>query len=138
MSGMGRAATVVSVSVLLSRALGFLRDVFLADLLGASEQTAVYFAAFVVPDTLFYLMAGGYLSITFIPIMSRLITDGDPAGANRAFSAVAKPLAIVMVAFTAIAMASADQLVQWAFVDFADLMGATNHSAPISCPRSRS
>ena len=131
---MGRAATVVSVSVLLSRALGFLRDVFLADLLGASEQTAVYFAAFVVPDTLFYLMAGGYLSITFIPIMSRFITDGDPAGANRAFSAVAKPLAIVMVALTAIAMASADQLVQWAFVDFADLMGATNQLSADQLP----
>lgn len=126
MSGMGRAATVVSVSVLLSRVLGFLRDVFLADLLGASEQTAIYFAAFVVPDTLFYLMAGGYLSITFIPIMSRFIADGDIDGANRAFSAIAKPLALVMVTLTVLAMSAADQLVQWAFVDFADLMGATN------------
>lgn len=127
MKGMGRAATVVSISVLLSRVLGFLRDVFLADLLGASEQTAVYFAAFVVPDTLFYLMAGGYLSITFIPIVARFLVGGDAEGANRAFSAVAKPVAVVMVALTLVAMAFADQLVRWAFVDFADLMGGTNN-----------
>ncbi len=134
MKGMGAAATVVSISILASRVLGFLRDVFLADLLGASEQTSVYFAAFVVPDTLFYLMAGGYLSITFIPIVARYLVSDDAIGANRAFAAIAKPLTIFMVAITVIAMITANQLVQWAFVDFADLMGAENALTPDQLP----
>ena len=82
---MGRAALLVSAGILLSRILGFLRDVTLAAVLGATGSGDVYDAAFVLPDFLFYLVAGGYLSITFIPILSRYLADRDEMGGWEAF-----------------------------------------------------
>ncbi|MEA2001172.1 MAG: murein biosynthesis integral membrane protein MurJ, partial [Actinomycetota bacterium] len=64
---MGTAALIVSAGVLISRILGQLREVIFASLLGANASTDEYVAAFAIPDFLNYLLAGGFLSITFIP-----------------------------------------------------------------------
>ena len=69
-SGIGRAALVVSAGILASRVLGFLRNVVLFGVLGLDTQTDLYVAAFSIPDYLFFLMAGGYLSITLVPILT--------------------------------------------------------------------
>jgi putative peptidoglycan lipid II flippase len=120
---MGRAALVVSGGILLSRLLGFLRDVVLAAVLGATQSGDVYDAAFVLPDFLFYLVAGGYLAITFIPILSRYIADGDIAGGWKAFAAVFKPVAFLVVSLTLLALVFADRLVEAAYVQFPDAIG---------------
>ena len=94
---LGRAALVVSAGVLLSRILGMVREIFLADLIGANANGDAYRVAFIIPDFLNYLLAGGYLAITFIPILSRFFTQDDEAGAWRAFMAVARPVGLAMV-----------------------------------------
>ncbi len=119
-SRMGVAALVVSAGILLSRLLGFARDVVMTALLGATVDSDIYFAAFFIPDILFYLMAGGYLSITFIPILTRI--GDEPAEINKAFTAVAKPITSVMAALTAAAMVWADRLVDLVYVRFVDLL----------------
>lgn len=121
--GIGKAALIVSAGILGSRVLGLLRDVVLAGVLGDTVAGDLFQAAFFLPDLLFYLIAGGYLSITFIPILSRHFADDDPDGAWRAFMAVARPLAVVMTALTVAAMVFADRLVQLLFVDLAGLFG---------------
>ena len=113
---MGRAALIVSAGILLSRALGYVRDAVMAGVLGAGTEADIYVAAFLVPDILFYLMAGGYLSITFIPILSRHIANDDEVGQWESFASVAKPITIAMIAITAIAMAFANQLVDLVFI----------------------
>ncbi len=118
MSRMGRAAIWVSGGILLSRILGFARDVVITGLLGAGPSADEYVAAFFVPDLLFYLMAGGYLSITFIPILSRHLAAGDEPGGWRSFAAIAKPVVVVMVLFTAAAIAAAGWLVDLIYVQF--------------------
>lgn len=123
MSRMGKAAAIVSVSILLSRILGFGRDIVMANILGAGTETDVYFAAFFVPDVLFYLMAGGYLTITFIPILSRHFANNDEAAGWTSFAAIVKPLTGFMVAVTVVAMLAADRLVELAYVDFPGLLG---------------
>lgn len=102
---------MVSAGVLLSRVLGMVREIFLADLVGANANGDVYRVAFIIPDFLNYLLAGGYLAITFIPILSRFFAQDDEAGAWRAFSAVARPLAMAMIALVAIAMAVAEPVI---------------------------
>lgn len=121
---MGRAALVVSAGILLSRVLGFFRDVVLAAVLGASEAGDVYDAAFVLPDFLFYLVAGGFLSITFIPILSRYVADGDEEGGNAAFAAVFRPVAVVVVLVSAGAFLFAERLVNAVYVRFPEVVGA--------------
>jgi putative peptidoglycan lipid II flippase len=101
---MGRAALVVSAGVLLSRILGLLREVALADLIGANAAGDAYRVAFIIPDFLNYLLAGGYMAITFIPILSRHFANDDEAGAWEAFAAVARPVGLAMAVLVGIGM----------------------------------
>ncbi|MDX1692005.1 MAG: murein biosynthesis integral membrane protein MurJ, partial [Acidimicrobiia bacterium] len=63
-----------------------------------------YFVAFLIPDFLFYLLAGAYMAITLIPILSRRFAAGDEEDAWRAFWAVARPLAIGSTILVVVAM----------------------------------
>lgn len=113
--GLTSAVWVVAAGILLSRVLGFARNVVLASRLGDSPVADAYEAAFIVPDFLNYLLAGGFLAITFIPILTRYRADRDDAGAQDAFNAVFWPVAVVIVVFTGIAMAGAGTIVGWLF-----------------------
>ena len=68
---MGIAALIMAGSVFLSRLMGLVRDKVVSWQFGAGAESDVYFAAFVVPDFLNYLLAGGYISITLIPLLSK-------------------------------------------------------------------
>ena len=76
-TSMGRAALLVGAGILISRLLGFRPQRRPAGAAGTERAADLYNAAFVIPDYLFFLMAGGYLSITFVPILSRHIAAGD-------------------------------------------------------------
>ncbi len=81
------SATILLMgSVMASRALGYLREMYIAWAFGAGHQTDAYFAAFQIPDFLNYILAGGTASITFISIYTRHISRDDEAGAQRAFN----------------------------------------------------
>ncbi len=116
-STLGRAALVVSAGILASRILGFLREVVLAGILGAGIETDLYRAAFTIPDYLFFLMAGGYLTITFVPILSRHLADGDEDATNRSFTSVVRVVAVLMVGVTAAALVLARPLTESVFPD---------------------
>jgi len=64
--------SIISIAYLCSRLLGFLREVLLAKWTGVSSASDTLDLAFIIPDFLFYLSAGGYLAITLIPILSDL------------------------------------------------------------------
>lgn len=108
---MGRAALVVSAGVLISRALGMLREVALADLIGANAAGDVYRVAFIIPDFLNYLLAGGYMAITFIPILSRYFANDDVRGAWEAFVAVARPVGLAMAVLVVVGMVVAGPVI---------------------------
>ena len=112
---MGRAVSVVAGGILLSRVAGFARNVVLASRLGDTPMADAYEAAFVVPDFLNYLLAGGFLAITFIPILSRFAAAGDHEGAVLAFGSVFRPVAVFSVVLTGVAVAGAGMVVGWLF-----------------------
>ena len=64
--------SIISIAYLSSRLLGFLREILLAKWTGVSSASDTLDLAFIIPDFLFYLSAGGYLAITLIPILSDL------------------------------------------------------------------
>ena len=111
----GRAIWVVAAGILLSRLIGFGRNVILAHRLGDTPVADAYEAAFIVPDFLNYLLAGGFLTITFIPILSRYQAAGDIEGARAAFNAVFRAVAVLIIILTAIAIAAADVIVDLLF-----------------------
>ena len=113
--GLGGAALIVSGSVLISRVLGLGRETLLAALLGLSEEGDLYRFAFVVPDFLNYLLAGGFLSITLIPILSRRIEEGNEDALHQDFSAVVRWVGTAIVTLTAVLMLIADHVCRVAF-----------------------
>jgi putative peptidoglycan lipid II flippase len=101
---MGVAAAIVAGGVLISRLLGLVRQVVFAGILGAGTTGDEYFVAFIIPDFLNYLLAGAYMAITLIPILSRRFARGDDEDAWRAFWAIARPIAIGVTALVVLAM----------------------------------
>jgi putative peptidoglycan lipid II flippase len=101
---MGIAAAIVAGGVLASRMLGLVRQIVFAWLLGAGSTGDEYFVAFLIPDLLNYLLAGAYMAITLIPILTRRFASGDDEDAWRAFWAIARPLAIGVTVLVVVAM----------------------------------
>ncbi|HNC97436.1 MAG TPA: murein biosynthesis integral membrane protein MurJ, partial [Myxococcota bacterium] len=85
----GIAGLIWSASLLLSRVSGLLRERVLGTTLGVGGEADVYQAAFRVPDLINYLVAGGALSIVFIPLFTAHLERGDEARAWRSFSILA-------------------------------------------------
>ena len=104
---MGAAALIMAFSVLLSRLMGLFRDKIISWQFGAGGEADIYFSAFVVPDFLNYLLAGGYVSITLIPLLSRRFEENEEDG-WRFFSTVFSwaTLSIVSCKSTATSSAS--------------------------------
>ena len=81
------ATVLLMAAVLLSRIIGYLREMYIAWAFGAGPQTDAYVAAFQLPDFLIYILAGGTASITFISIYTRHTARGSPGEAQRVFNA---------------------------------------------------
>ena len=97
--------------ILLSRLLGFLRDWTLAHQIGANAVTDAYVAAFTLPDFLNYLVAGGSLSITFIPVFAKFAAEDREDEAWRVFSTVMTFMGLLVIALVCVAEIFAPQLV---------------------------
>jgi len=80
------AALIMMGSVFLSRIAGALREMTLANLGGTGGEMDAYVAAFLIPELLNHFLAGGFLSVTFIPIFQKYLTANDEAGAWKTFS----------------------------------------------------
>jgi len=86
-------------SVLLSRVLGIARELVLASFGGTSGQMDAYVAAFLIPEFLNHLLAGGFMSITFIPLFQKHLVAHDEPRAWRMFSNLFICGSLVMVVF---------------------------------------
>src|SRR5664279_3623865 len=78
------ATLLLMTSVMLARVIGYLREMYVAWAFGAGPKTDAYVAAFTIPDFLFYILAGGTASITFISIYTRHSSDGEERRAQQA------------------------------------------------------
>jgi putative peptidoglycan lipid II flippase len=114
----GAAAILVAGGIMLSRLLGIIRDMIFAWMLGADGVTDVYVAAFRIPDFANYLLAGGFLTITFIPIFAKYMADDDEDAGWKGFTAIVRWLAIGIAALIAVAWFVTPSLVNWLFPDF--------------------
>ena len=123
---MGAAAVVVSASVLLSRLLALGREALLAGFFGLTPEADLYRQAFLIPDFLNYLLAGAYLTITLIPILSRHLEKGDNDAASKAFTSVFRFVTLAVIALTALMWIFAGPLVDLVFPDTSDATRLTS------------
>jgi putative peptidoglycan lipid II flippase len=105
------AALLLSASFVLSRVLGVLRNVVIADIFGNSRAVEAYFAAFRIPDTMFMLVSGGALASALIPMFAGLLEHGEEREAWKIAGTVINTsclalgaIALVAYAFTPLIM----------------------------------
>ena len=115
---LGWAALLLAGSVLLSRVLGFVREMVLADRQGVGPATDAFSAAFQIPDILNYLLAGGALAIAFTPLyLKKLKEEGEGSGAAL-FHSVLGSLGLLTTGATALLWWAAPAAVDLQFPDF--------------------
>ncbi len=86
--GVAGAALLLAASVMLSRLLGFVREMVIAAQLGSSPETDAFRAAFQIPDMLNYFLAGGALSAALIPQYTRTREQRGLAQAEQLLAVV--------------------------------------------------
>src|ERR1700689_1765507 len=99
--------------ILLSRVLGFFREWAVAHQMGSNAVTDAYYAAFTLPDFLNYLIAGGSLSVTFIPVFAKYSAEGREDEAWRVFSTVITVMGFVLVELVLVGEVFAPHIVNW-------------------------
>jgi len=98
----GLASLIWSLSILLSRVIGLVREAVFGRVVGGGLEADLYFAAFILPDFLNYLLAAGALSIVFIPIFGGYLAKGEEERGWEAFSVISTFLiGLLAVALTA-------------------------------------
>ena len=69
-----KAASLIGAATFSSRILGFIRDMVLARLFGATAAADAFFVAYRVPNLLRELFAEGSMSAAFIPVFTEYHT----------------------------------------------------------------
>jgi len=105
-SSLLRSSGVVGVMTLLSRVLGLVRDVVIANLFGATGSADAFFVAFKIPNFLRRLFAEGAFSQAFVPVLSEYRTQRTLADVQLLVNRVAGTLGAILLLVTLIAVAA--------------------------------
>lgn len=96
---------------MISRILGFIRDVLLARIFGADSNTDVFFVAFKIPNFLRRLFAEGAFSQAFVPVLSDYKEHGSKQALKQFVDRTAGALALTLMAVTLIGVVAAPLLI---------------------------
>jgi putative peptidoglycan lipid II flippase len=117
------AASIVALGFLLSRLLGVVRTVAIANAFGTEPELAAYWVAFRLPDLVFQVLAGATLSAAFIPIFSRTLLRRGEEEAWHLASSVLNLVALATFVLAALAFMLAPWIVPWFAPDLGVLIG---------------
>ncbi|MBW1824503.1 MAG: murein biosynthesis integral membrane protein MurJ, partial [Deltaproteobacteria bacterium] len=116
--GLVRTAGVVGFATLLSRILGYVRDMVIAYFFGTGDAADAFFVAFRIPNLLRRLFAEGSLTVAFIPIFTEYLVRESKKSAYEFSNAVFTLLSIVLVIFSCLGVICAPLIVKlmaWGF-----------------------
>ncbi len=92
------ASLLLLAAYLASRGLGVVRQVIFNTIFGTSPEANAYYAAFHLPDTLFYLIAGGALVQAFVPVLVSYEQEHGQRETWRLASLVFNVLLVTLIA----------------------------------------
>lgn len=112
--GLLRSGLIVSMMTMLSRVLGLVRDIVIANLFGAGSGADAFFVAFKIPNFLRRLFAEGAFNQAFVPVLSEYRSQRDRVAVKGLINAVAGTLGLTLAGITLLAILAAPLLV-WVF-----------------------
>ncbi|MBA3812475.1 MAG: murein biosynthesis integral membrane protein MurJ [Caulobacteraceae bacterium] len=107
-----RAAGIVGLAVIASRALGLVRELTFAAMFGAGKLLDVYLAAFQIPNLLRDLFAEGALSVAFTTLFTRAWDKEGPAPAWALANLILSAMLFFLGLLTVAGVAAAPLLVE--------------------------
>jgi len=107
-----KAAGMIGVATFSSRILGFIRDMVLARLFGATPAADAFFVAFRIPSLLRELFAEGSMSSAFIPVFTEYRTLRSKQEAWELASALFTTLLTIVTTVTLLGIVTAPWLVK--------------------------
>ncbi len=105
-----RGSSLVAAGILLSRIAGFVRLRAMGHFFATGGVVDAFSAAFRIPNLLQNLLGEGVLSASFIPVYSRLLSEGREEEAGRVAGAIAGLLAVVAAGLTLVGVLLAGPL----------------------------
>lgn len=108
-AGIMRAATIILLGNILSRVVGFARDIAIGTIYGAEGPVSGYITALKVQTSVYDLLISGVISAAFIPVFSELRDRREEFG--RVASTVLSATVVVMVIATLLTEAFAVPLI---------------------------
>ena len=112
------AASLLAASVLIARLLGYVRDALFAAKVGIGSAADAYFAAFMIPDILGYLMAAGAAAVAVTPPYVKRLENQGPEAAARFASTVVGNVGILSILLTLMLWVFAEPLLRLQFSKF--------------------
>nr|WP_277603588.1 murein biosynthesis integral membrane protein MurJ [Bowmanella dokdonensis] len=97
-----KSGLIVSSMTLLSRVLGLVRDMVVANLMGAGAAADVFFFANKIPNFLRRLFAEGAFAQAFVPVLSEVHNQGDGQALKLFLARVAGTLGTLVLVVTLI------------------------------------
>ncbi|EPN5003431.1 murein biosynthesis integral membrane protein MurJ [Vibrio parahaemolyticus] len=91
-----KSGMIVSAMTLISRVLGLVRDVVVANLMGAGASADVFFFANKIPNFLRRLFAEGAFSQAFVPVLTENHAQGDMDKTRELIARAAGTLGIIV------------------------------------------
>src|ERR1700739_3434557 len=95
-----RAITTVGSYTMISRVLGFVRDVLIARVLGTGEMADAFFVAQRLPNLFRSLFAEGAFNAAFVPQFAKRLADGGPEAARLFAEQALSVLLTALMIFT--------------------------------------
>ncbi|MBS03488.1 MAG: murein biosynthesis integral membrane protein MurJ [Gammaproteobacteria bacterium] len=111
-AGLLRAGFVVSSMTMLSRVLGLVRDMVIANFFGAGGAADAFFLAFRIPNLFRRLFAEGAFAQAFVPVLAEYRSQRSVEAVRAFVAAVSGTLGVTLLAFTALGVAAAPLLIQ--------------------------
>ncbi len=99
------------VMMLISRILGYVRDVVLLSSFGQDFRTDAYYAAFNIPDFIYSVLLGGALGSAFIPIFTQYLAQDREEDSWIVASTIFNIMLIGVVILVSIGMIFTPQLI---------------------------
>jgi putative peptidoglycan lipid II flippase len=106
-----KSTVVVGSMTLISRILGFVRDMLIAHIFGVNLATDAFFVAFKIPNFLRRLFAEGAFAHAFVPVLSDYKERGNKAESKQFIDKTAGTLSVFLALITLAGIVAAPVLI---------------------------
>jgi len=111
-SSLLRSTSVVSLMTFLSRIMGFVRDMLIAQLFGAEAGMDAFYVAFKIPNFMRRLFSEGAFSQAFVPVLSEYQKKRSIEDVRIFLARIAGTLSLVLLCVTVIGIVAAPLIIR--------------------------